>query len=100
MNGICEQCHEYITETNECLCTHAIHSAPEVDCPWCGLSEDEQAEVLEELGLGPGWEVLWIGHNYAEHRPGCGPVYGFRSAERRFAHCFGCQAEMPFEPAS
>jgi hypothetical protein len=100
MGGICTQCHEYITETNECLCTHAIHTAPELDCPWCGLAEHEQAEVMEQLGLGPRWEVLWLGHNYAGHRAGCGPVYGLRGAERSFAHCFGCQADMTFEAPS
>jgi hypothetical protein len=51
MDGICEQCHEYISETNQCLCTHAIHVAMEIDCPWCELDPHEQAEVLEELGL-------------------------------------------------
>jgi hypothetical protein len=100
MDRICEQCHEYITETDQCLCTHAIHTTTEVDCPWCGLDEHEQAEVLEELELGESWEVLWLGHNYVGHRPGCGPVYGLRGAERRFAHCFGCQMEMPFEAES
>jgi hypothetical protein len=56
--------------------------------------------VLEELGLGPGWEVLWLGHNYAGHRPGCGPVYGLKGAQHTYAHCFGCQLDMPLEPAS
>ena len=96
MNGICEQCHEYITETDQCLCTHAIHVAIEIDCPWCELDPHEQAEVLEELGLEGSWEVLWFGHNYAGHEAGCGPVYGLRSAERAFAYCLGCQLELPF----
>jgi hypothetical protein len=98
MQGLCEQCHEYITETDQCLCTHAIHTAVEIDCPWCGLDEHERAEILEELGLDGAWEVLWLGHNYHGHRPGCGPVYALRSSERTFAHCFGCQTEMPLDP--
>jgi hypothetical protein len=96
MGGICEQCHEYISETNQCLCTHAIHTATEVDCPWCELDPYEQAEILEELGLGGSWEVLWFGHNYRGHAAGCGPVYGLRSAERAFAYCLGCQMELAF----
>ncbi len=100
MSGICEQCQEVITETDQCLCTHAIHTATEIDCPWCGLDEHEKAEVLEELSLDGNWEVRWLGHNYAGHRSGCGPVYGLRGAHRRFAHCFGCEAEMPLETAS
>jgi hypothetical protein len=100
MHGICEQCHEYITEADQCLCTHAIHTAPELECPWCGLDGHEQAEVLEELGLSGTWEVRWLGHNYSGHRPGCGPVYGLMSGERAFAHCVGCQSEMPFEATS
>ncbi len=95
MNGICEQCHEYITETDQCLCTHAIHVAIEIDCPWCELDPHERAEILEELGLEGIWEVLWFGHNYAGHEAGCGPVYGLRSAERAFAYCLGCQMELP-----
>jgi hypothetical protein len=98
MDGICAQCHEYITETDQCLCTHAIHSSPEMFCPWCGLDDHERAEVLDELNLDGAWEVLWIGHNYAGHRPGCGPVYGLRGTERSFAYCFGCHADLPFEP--
>jgi hypothetical protein len=50
--------------------------------------------------LGGSWEVLWLGHNYAGHRQGCGPVYGLRGRERTFAYCFGCQTEMPFGAAS
>jgi len=98
MNGVCDQCHEYITEMNQCRCTHAIHTAPELECPWCGLDAHERADVLTELGLEAMWEgeVVWIGHNYPGHRSGCGPVYGFIAPERSFAHCFGCQAEMPF----
>jgi hypothetical protein len=52
--------------------------------------------VLEELGLGGTWEVLWFGHNYASHEPGCGPVYGLRCPDRAFAYCLDCQIEMPF----
>jgi hypothetical protein len=99
MHGVCDQCHEYITEMDHCRCTHAIHTAPELECPWCGLDAHERADVLHELGLEESWpgEVVWIGHNYPAHRPGCGPVYGFVAPERSFAHCFGCRAEMPFE---
>jgi hypothetical protein len=100
MNGTCEQCHEVITEADHCLCTHAIHTAPELECPWCGLDEHEQAEVLDALSLSGVWEVVWLGHNYAPHRQGCGPVYGMKGEQRSFAHCFGCQAELPFDAAS
>jgi hypothetical protein len=100
MDGTCQQCHEYITEADHCLCTHAIHTAVEIDCPWCGLDGYEQAEVLEELGLNGIWEVFWLGHNHSGHRPGCGPVYGLKTVERTFAYCFGCQAELPFEGKS
>jgi hypothetical protein len=100
MDGVCEQCQEYITETDQCLCTHAIHTATEIDCPWCQLDEHEQRDVLEELALGGNWEVRWLGHNYVGHRPGCGPVYGLRDAERGFAYCFGCQTEMPLAAES
>jgi hypothetical protein len=41
-----------------------------------------------------------LGHNYVGHRPGCGPVYGLRDAERGFAYCFGCQTEMPLAAES
>jgi hypothetical protein len=27
-------------------------------------------------------------------------VYGLRGGQRSFAHCFGCQTEMPFDAAS
>jgi hypothetical protein len=100
MHGVCDQCHEYITETDQCLCTHAIHAAREIDCPWCELDAHEQAEIREELGLGMEWEVLWLGHNYARHRAGCGPVYGLRSVERTFAYCIACQTEMTLDPTA
>ena len=100
MHDVCDQCHEYITETDQCLCTHAIHAAREIDCPWCELDAHEQAEIREELGLGMEWEVLWLGHNYARHRAGCGPVYGLRSVERTFAYCIACQTEMTLDPTA
>jgi hypothetical protein len=95
MGGLCEQCHEYISETDQCLCTHAIHTSPELFCPWCGLDDHERLEVLEELHLEGEWEVVWIGHNHPGHRRGCGPVYGLRGSEQSFAYCFGCQARLP-----
>ena len=100
MGGICEQCSEYITEMDHCLCTHAIHRVPELSCPWCGLDEYERAEVLQELQLGDEWEVVWLGHNYPAHRHGCGPVYGLITGRRSFGHCMGCDSEVPFTRGS
>lgn len=97
MNGICEQCGECITETDQCLCTHAIHSAPELECPWCGLDPGERADILAALDLGEEWEVSWLGYTSPKHTRGCGPVYGLTSGARSFGHCFGCGTDVPFE---